>query len=102
MNKWLRRILKGLAILVGVLVVVVIGLAGYVQFFSDRPLERPVRQMKAPRDAQTVARGEFLYRYSNNCWVCHGSQGSYSQNEPKGLPTLRFGNSWRSGPRPRG
>ncbi len=83
MNKWLRRILKGLAILVGVLVVLVIGLAGYVQFYSDRPLDRPVRQMTAPRDAQTVARGEFLYKYSNNCWGCHGSQGSYSPNEPQ-------------------
>ena len=83
MIKWLRRIVKGLALLVGVLVVLVVGLAGYVQFFSDRPLDRPVRQMQAPRDAQTVARGEFLYKYSNNCWTCHGYQGSYSQNEPQ-------------------
>jgi mono/diheme cytochrome c family protein len=83
MNKWLRRILKGLVILVGVLVVLVIGFVGYVQLFADRPLERPVRQMVAPKDAQTVARGEFLYNNSNLCWTCHGSEGSYGPNEPQ-------------------
>ncbi|MGE5264939.1 MAG: c-type cytochrome [Acidobacteriota bacterium] len=83
MNKWLRRILKGLAILVGVLVVLVIGLVGYVQIFADRPLERPVRQMAAPKDAQTVARGEFLYKSSNLCWGCHGAEGSYRADEPQ-------------------
>src|SRR5512141_990164 len=83
MNKWLRRILKGMAILVGVLVILVLGLVGYVQLFSDRPLDRPVRQMTAPQDAQTLARGEFLYNSSNLCWSCHGAEGSYSQNEPQ-------------------
>ncbi len=83
MNKWLRRILNGLIILVGVLVVLVIGLVGYVQIFADRPQERPVRQMTVPKDAQTIARGEFLYDNSNLCWGCHGSEGSYRPNEPQ-------------------
>ncbi len=59
MNKWLRRILKGLAILVGVLVVLAIGLAGYVQLFSDRPLDRPVRQMKAPQTRRRSREASF-------------------------------------------
>lgn len=83
MNKWLRGVLKGLAILVGILVVLVIGIVGFIQVLSDRPLGRPVRQMSAPKDAQTVARGEFLYSFSNLCWTCHGSEGSYSQTEPQ-------------------
>lgn len=83
MIKWLRRILKGLLILVGVLVVLAIGLVGYMQLFADRPLERPLRQMTAPQDPQTIARGEFLYNSSNLCWGCHGSQGSYRSDEPQ-------------------
>lgn len=83
MNKWLRRVLKGLGILIGVLVVLIVGLVGYVQLFADRPLDRPVRQMTAPKDAQTVARGEFLYNYSNLCWSCHGLEGSYRSSEPQ-------------------
>ncbi len=83
MDKWLRRILRGLAILAAVLVLLVIGLVGYVQLFSGRPLERPVRQMRAPQDAQTIARGEFLYNSSTLCWSCHGSAGGYRPNEPQ-------------------
>jgi len=83
MSKWLRRILKGLGIVVGVLVVLVIGLVGYVQLTWDRPVGRPVPQMTAPTDAQTVARGEYLYNYTLNCWTCHGSQGSRTPGEPQ-------------------
>ncbi len=83
MNKWLRRILKGLGILIGVLVVLVIGLVAYVQLTWDRPVKRAVPQMTAPTDAQTVARGEYLYNYTLNCWNCHGSQGSRSPGEPQ-------------------
>ena len=47
MNKLLKRILKGLGILVGVLVVLVIILAVYVQLAWDRPVSRPAPQMTA-------------------------------------------------------
>jgi len=83
MSKWLRRILKGLGILVGVLVVLVIGLVVYVQLTWDRPVSRAVPQMVAPMDAETVARGEYLYKYTLICWMCHGSQGSHSPEEPQ-------------------
>lgn len=82
MNKWLRRILKVLGIVVGVLVVLVVILAVYVQLTWDRPVSRAAPQMTAPTDAQTVARGEYLFKYSLNCWECHGSQGSNSPGEP--------------------
>jgi len=83
MNKWLRRILKVLGILVGVLVVLVVILAIYVQLAWDRPVSRAAPQMTASTDEQTVARGEYLYKYSLNCWDCHGSQGSHSPDEPQ-------------------
>ncbi|TKJ29529.1 MAG: hypothetical protein CEE40_07895 [Chloroflexi bacterium B3_Chlor] len=83
MNKWLRRILKGVGIVVGVLVVLVIGLVTYVQLTWDRPVSRAVPQMTAPTDAETVARGEYLYNYTQICWFCHGSEGSHSPGEPQ-------------------
>ena len=83
MNKWLRRILMGVGILVGVLVVLVIILVVYVQLSWERPVKRAAPQMAAPTDAQTVAWGEYLYKYTLNCWMCHGSQGSHSPEEPQ-------------------
>jgi mono/diheme cytochrome c family protein len=83
MNKWLRRILMGVGILVGALVVLVIILVVYVQLTWERPVSRPASQMAAPADAQTVAWGEYLYKYTLICWMCHGSQGSHSPEEPQ-------------------
>jgi len=60
LKRWLRRILKGLGILVGVLVVLIIGLALYVQLTWDSPVSRTVPQTAVATDAQTVARDEPL------------------------------------------
>jgi mono/diheme cytochrome c family protein len=81
MNKWLKRILKGVGIFLGVLLLVVIILVVYVQLAWDRPVNRPAAQMTAPTDAQTVARGEYLYKYTLRCWMCHGSEGNNSFEE---------------------
>jgi mono/diheme cytochrome c family protein len=83
MNKWLRRILKGFGILVGVLMLLVIILVVYVQLAWDRPVKRAAPQMTAPADTQTVAWGEYLYKYTLRCWMCHGSQGNHSFEEPQ-------------------
>jgi len=83
MNNRLRRILKILGILVGVLAALVVILAVYVQFTWDRPVSRAAPQMTVPTDEQAVARGEYLYKYSLNCWDCHGSQDSNSPEEPQ-------------------
>lgn len=83
MDRWVRRILKGLGILLGLLVILIIGLVVYVQLTWDRPVVRDIREMTAPMDAETIARGEFLYNYSLNCWGCHGSEGSRSPDEPQ-------------------
>lgn len=83
MNERLRRILKILGILVGVLVVLAVILVVFVQLTWDRPVSRTAPEMTAPTDAQTVARGEYLFNYSLNCWGCHGSQGSKGPGEPQ-------------------
>jgi mono/diheme cytochrome c family protein len=67
----------------GVLLLLVIILVVYVQLAWDRPVSRPASQMAAPIDEQTIVRGEFLYKYSLNCWGCHGTHGSNSLDEPQ-------------------
>lgn len=58
-RKWFTRILKGVGIVVGVLAVLVMGLVVFVQLTWNRPVSRPVPEMTAPNDAETVARGEY-------------------------------------------
>lgn len=83
MNKWLKLILKGLGIFVGVLLLLIIILVVYVQLAWDRPVSRPAPQMTAPKDEETLARGEYLYKYTLICWQCHGAEGSDSPEEPQ-------------------
>ncbi len=83
MQPWVRRTLKALAGVAGAIVVVVLGTVMYVVVVWDRPVVRPVRAMQGPRDAQTVARGEYLYQQAMLCWTCHGSKGSLDKNEPQ-------------------
>lgn len=80
MKNKLKGIFKGLGIILGVLLLLVV----YVQFAWDRPVIRAAPQITAPMDKETIARGEYLFKYSLNCWNCHGSQGSHSPDEPQG------------------
>ena len=83
MSMGMRRILRWLGILIGILVILIVALFIYVQLTWDRPVVSEAAQMTAPTDPETVARGEFLYNYSLNCWACHGSEGSKSPDEPQ-------------------
>jgi mono/diheme cytochrome c family protein len=78
-----RRVARVAGLLLAVVAVVAAAVAVYVQLTWDRPLKRPVRPMAAPHGAPQLARGEYLYRQSLLCWVCHGSQGSRSPDEPQ-------------------
>lgn len=84
MNKWLRRTLKILGWIVGVIAVLILGLAIYVQLTWARPYDRPLQQMTAPKDKdkETIARGEYLYKYGYQCWGCH-SKGTDDPNSPQ-------------------
>lgn len=78
-----RRLVKVVGFIIGVLILMAFILVIYVQISWDRRVSRTAPQMIAPTDAQTVARGEHLFKYSLNCWGCHGSQGSNSPDEPQ-------------------
>lgn len=79
MRRWLVRILKILGGIVVFLLVVVVALVIYVQVTWNRPYGRPVPQLAAPTDKETIARGEYLFKYGNQCWGCH-SQGTADSN----------------------
>ena len=73
MKKWLRRLLIGLGALLGLVVIVLAGAFLYVQLTWDRTYDRGVPQVTAPTDAATVARGEYIFKNTAICWMCHGS-----------------------------
>lgn len=85
MNPILKRVLKILAWIVGVLVVLILTLVLYINAAWDNPVNRRVPQMSAPRDSAHIARGEFLYTNSALCWMCHGQNQS-----PVGPPSGGF------------
>ncbi|HSA99826.1 MAG TPA: cytochrome c, partial [Anaerolineales bacterium] len=78
-----RRVVKAVGVIIGILILLAFILVIYVQIAWDRPVKRASPQITVPRDSQTVARGEYLYKYSNLCWGCHGSEGSTSAEEPQ-------------------
>jgi len=67
MSRWLKRILKGLVVIFGIIAILVIGLFVYVQVGWDRPFDREVVSMNPPRNESTVARGAYLYNEAMFC-----------------------------------
>jgi len=79
----IRRTLKGLALALGVLAALAVVLVCYVLVAWDRPVNRAVVPMVAPRTAEAVTRGEHLYKRSALCWACHASQGTSGPEAPQ-------------------
>jgi len=83
MRTWLRRTLRTLVILAGIVVLLLLASVSFVLLAWDRPVDRPAGDLHAPGDPQTLARGEYLYQTGMRCWSCHGSNGSRDRNEPQ-------------------
>jgi len=71
--KWVKRILKGLAVLVALAAVVALGLFIYVQvkYNVDFP-STPKPAITASKDPAVIARGEYLVHAVAHCSTCHG------------------------------
>jgi mono/diheme cytochrome c family protein len=73
MSRWLRR----LGIFVGVIVVAVVALAGYVTTASSKAVAHTYDVALTPlpvvSDSQAVARGAHLARAISKCMECHGA-----------------------------
>jgi mono/diheme cytochrome c family protein len=80
----MKRLLKVMGYLVGALVVIIAGLAVYVQLSWDKRDNRPAPRMVAPHDSATIARGEYIYKNTWQCWSCHGDGESTLQGRPSG------------------
>jgi mono/diheme cytochrome c family protein len=74
MKPWLKRALWIIGGLVGFAVLVVAGLAIYVNSAWDNGTSRPVVPMRASSDASSITRGEYLFKYTHTCWECHSPE----------------------------
>ncbi len=72
----MRRILKGIGILVGILLVVIVVLVGVLFIRSNQILnatyETPEVSMTLPSDPAALERGRYLVEYVSVCVDCHG------------------------------
>ncbi|MBX2991048.1 MAG: c-type cytochrome [Bacteroidetes bacterium] len=71
----LRSVLKTGGIVVGALVLIFLGVAGYASLRWDKNVDRRIPAMTAKADSATLARGEFLFTTGIGCWQCHGHDG---------------------------
>ena len=69
----MKRLLKWLGMAIAVLVAILAIVAVYVELAWNKPDKRLAPQMTAPRDSATVARGEYIFKHSWQCWGCHAT-----------------------------
>jgi mono/diheme cytochrome c family protein len=69
----LKKILFGLAILVGIAVVFVIGVAVKVSMTWDRTYDAPLPDVKLSTDPKVIEHGAYLAYGPAHCVDCHGS-----------------------------
>lgn len=79
-----KRILKVIGWILGVVALLVLAVALYVQVRWDAKQERPVPALVAPKDSAAIARGEYIFKYQAQCWGCHAALGSDAQSAPSG------------------
>jgi mono/diheme cytochrome c family protein len=80
-----KRILKILGGIAALLLLVVVVLVGYVQVSWDKSYTRAeATRLTAGVDAETITRGEYLYWYGSQCWGCHSPPGTTA--DPRVLP----------------
>lgn len=80
----MKRALKIAGAVLALAVVLLLLFSGYVLLVWDRPVDRPVIAMTARRDSATVARGEYLFKTTWQCWGCHQAEPRGSNLPPSG------------------
>ncbi len=80
----LKLILKILGWIVGIVIIVIIALVGYIQMRWDAKSDRPVPNLKAPTDSATIAHGEYIFKYQAQCWGCHQNPPTDASAPPNG------------------
>jgi mono/diheme cytochrome c family protein len=79
----MMKVLKITGIGIVVIILVVCLVAVWAMARWNAPTSRKAKEMKAPSDATTLARGKFLFTYGHGCGGCHGGNHDVS-SAPKG------------------
>ncbi|HTO93498.1 MAG TPA: c-type cytochrome [Bacteroidota bacterium] len=72
----MKRFLKIAGFLVGALLVIALALTMFVQLTWDSRNSRPVPALAARRDSASIARGQYIYLNTWQCWGCHSNGGA--------------------------
>jgi mono/diheme cytochrome c family protein len=96
--KWFKRILKVFAALIALVLVAVVALIIYVnvKYNVDFP-STPMPAITARKDAETIARGEYLVHAVAHCSTCHGPADLVKQHLLDTTKPLVGGNVWDAG-----
>lgn len=98
MRKVLKWIGIGLAALIGLLVVVVVGLAIYGNVNFHRVVDRPVYELVADSSPAGIARGEYLVRDVIGCQGCHGPAVAEGEEVDRDAPLIGQAEEVSQGP----
>jgi len=80
----MTRAVKGILGFAGIAVILVICALAYVLAMWDKSVNRPAPVMVARHDSAAVARGEYLFKVTWQCWGCHQSGVPESDAPPSG------------------
>jgi mono/diheme cytochrome c family protein len=80
----MKRAMKIIGFLVFVVLILVVAVSVYVLAVWSRAIDRPAPNMTAPRDSAAVARGEYLFKVTWQCWGCHQSGPLDADSPPSG------------------
>jgi mono/diheme cytochrome c family protein len=86
----LKLILKILGWIVGIVIIVIIALVGYIQLRWDAKSDRPAPDLKATADSATIARGEYIFKFQAQCWGCHQDPAATSNTIPSSAGGMLF------------
>lgn len=95
----IKKILLGVGVLLGLLVLAVVGLVVYVQVSWDKTFELPATGITASTDPEVIARGEYLVQGPLHCTACHvtGHQEAFGTPPDQALVPAG-GQEWNMGP----
>ncbi|MRR39107.1 hypothetical protein EG829_31570, partial [bacterium] len=84
----MKRALKATGFAAGLLVILLVLLSAYVLAVWDRTDPRSAPAFTAPRDSATLARGEYLFKVTWQCYGCHQPGAPDGNKPPSGGRTV--------------
>lgn len=80
----MKRALRAVGIVAGVIVLLLFMLSAYVLAVWDRADPRSAPSLSAPRDSASIARGEYLFKVTWQCFECHQATSPDANAPPSG------------------